>query len=49
MVRIDFTIEDTRETKKCATPYIPLLEDVFKEFPGVMINVELKTPSEEFI
>ena len=36
-------------TKLAKTPYMPLLEDIFKEFPETMINVEIKTPTAEFI
>jgi hypothetical protein len=48
VVRIDFSIKGTIETASCKTCFFPLLEDVFKEFPKTLINVEIKVFSYYF-
>jgi hypothetical protein len=44
-MRIDFSVDGIFNLKDAKTPYFPLLEEVFKEFPKILINVEIKTPT----
>ncbi|KRX01742.1 PLC-like phosphodiesterase, TIM beta/alpha-barrel domain [Pseudocohnilembus persalinus] len=48
-VLIDFTIHKKFQTDLSTHRYFPLFEDVLKKYPNAIFNVEIKTPTDEFL
>ncbi|KAL4512718.1 hypothetical protein ABPG72_020555 [Tetrahymena utriculariae] len=49
VIHLDFSVGGKVYSKDYKNPYIPTLEEVFTRFPGIHMNIEIKTPNEEFI
>lgn len=44
-INLDFSVSQKAFVKDSKTPYIPLLEEVFEKFPNIIMNIEIKTPT----